>query len=207
MIRLLLARHGATVWNAAGRYQGHTDVPLSPRGTQQAEALAGVLATETIQAVYASDLCRARDTAQMVARRLGVTVQPVAQWREIAFGAWEGLTFTEVQQRDARAMAAWQADPLHTAPPGGETLQQVADRIDVALTALVAAQRGHTVTLVAHGGTLRILLCLVLGLSPAAYRRFVLAPAALAELYLHGPDSALIRWNDTQHLTDGLRDL
>ena len=199
MVRLLCVRHGETVWNAAGRFQGHTDIPLSPRGQQQAAALARVLARETVRAVYASDLLRTRETAQVLAASLGIPVQHSADWREIAFGAWEGLTEGEIQQRDAQAFMAWRADPMHLAPPGGETLQQVSDRLSAALTSLISAGQGHTAVLVAHGGTLRVLFCLVLGFPPQAYRRFMLAPGSLSELYVDAQHAVLARLNDTHH--------
>jgi phosphoserine phosphatase len=202
MVRLFCVRHGETAWNAAGRFQGQTDVPLSPRGKQQAEALARVLAQETVHAVYASDLQRTRQTAQLLATPLALPVQHEPQWREMTFGRWEGLTLEEIAQRDAEALAAWRADPMAVAPPGGETLKQVTDRVSAALAFLVSAEQEHTVVLVAHGGTLRVLLCLALGLSPQAYRRFMLAPGSLSELYLDAPHPVLTRLNDTHHFTE-----
>jgi alpha-ribazole phosphatase len=204
MVRLLCVRHGETTWNAAGRFQGHTDVPLSPRGRQQAAALARVLARDTVQAVYASDLLRTRETAELLATPLGLPVQYSPHWREIAFGVWEGLTQEEIEQRDAQAFSAWRADPMHLAPPGGETLRQVTERISTTLTSLVAAEQERTALLVAHGGTLRVLFCLALGFLPQAYRRFMLAPGSLSELYIDAPHAVLTRLNDTHHFGDTL---
>lgn len=201
MVRLLLVRHGETAWNAAGRLQGQTDLPLSPLGRQQASALAGVVAAETVHALYTSDLRRAWETAQILADPLGLQVQPEPRWREMAFGHWEGLTFAQVQQRDAAALAAWQADPMRVAPPGGETLTQVTDRVRTALDCLVSTCQERTAALVAHGGPLRVLLCLALGLPPQSHWQFMLAPSSLSELRLDAQGAVLMRLNDTHHLT------
>ena len=201
MGRLLLVRHGETPWNAEGRWQGQTDVPLSPRGRCQAAALARVLAADTVHALYASDLWRARETALILAKPLGLPVHTEPRLREMAFGHWEGLTYDEIEQRDAKTLTAWYADPLQVAPPGGETLAQVSERVQAVLTCLVSFCQEHTAVLVAHGGPLRVLLCLALGLPPQAHWQFVLAPGSLTELRIEAQGTVLWRLNETQHLT------
>ncbi|MGQ4810031.1 Phosphoserine phosphatase 1 [Candidatus Entotheonellaceae bacterium PAL068K] len=200
MTRLLLVRHGETAWNAEGRFQGQTEMPLSPRGQRQAAALARMMAAETVQALYASDLSRAWETARRLATSLGCRVQPEPRLREMAFGRWEGLTFAEVQQDDADSLAAWQANPLQVAPPQGETLAQVTDRVSAVLAALVSVWQDGTIVLVAHGGPLRVLLCLTLGLPPQAHWRFMLVPGSVSELHLSEQEAVLMRLNDTHHL-------
>ena len=150
-MRLLLVRHGETIWNAEGRFQGQTDLPLSPRGRRQAAALAPVIATQMVHALYASDLQRAWETASILAAPLGLPVQQEPRWREMAFGAWEGLTFADLQLQHAAALAAWQGDPMQVAPAGGETLTQLCDRVRAALACLLSVSREYTVVLVAHG--------------------------------------------------------
>jgi phosphoserine phosphatase len=199
--RLLLVRHGETAWNAAGRFQGHTDVRLSPHGRQQAAALARLLAAEPVHVVYASDLQRAWETALILAAPSGLLVQQEPRLREITFGQWEGLTLADLQQHHATALVAWRADPMQVAPPGGETLAQVSSRVHAVLASLIATGQEHTVALVAHGGSLRVLLCLALGLPPQAYRQFSLAPGSLSELYIDQQDAVLTRLNDTHHLS------
>lgn len=200
-MRLLLIRHAETPWNAEGRFQGHTDIPLSPNGQRQAAALARVMVTETVHTLYASDLQRTLQTAQTLAKTLGLPVQQEPRLREMSFGAWEGLTLSEIQQQDAELLAARQVDPMRVTPPGGETLVQVTDRVRGTLHELLSTYRERTVVLVAHGGSLRVLLCLALGLSASKYRRFALDHTSLSELYFteHGP--VLTRLNDTHHLT------
>jgi alpha-ribazole phosphatase len=194
-MQLLLVRHGETAWNAAGRLQGQSNPPLNVPGQRQAMALARIMATEPVQAVYSSDLQRAQETAYSIASALGLAVQCDACWREMAFGHWEGLTWEQIQQRDAVAGSAWQADPLHVAPPQGETLLQVHTRVRVALSCLVAAHQAHTIVLVSHGGPLRLLLCLALGLPPEAHWRFRLDPGSLSTLHLDEQRYVLTRLN------------
>jgi bisphosphoglycerate-dependent phosphoglycerate mutase len=129
MVRLLLVRHAETTWNAQQRFQGHTDVPLSPGGQRQVVALVQALRAETIHACYTSDLCRARETARSLTHPRGLPLRQEPRLREMAFGAWEGLRPADVQQHDPHLLAAWYQDPLHVAPPGGETLRQVAHRV------------------------------------------------------------------------------
>jgi len=200
MARLLLVRHAATAWTVQGRFQGQTDVPLSPYGQRQVAALARGLMTETIHALYASDLQRAWETARAIATPHALCVQLEPRLREMAFGHWEGFTYAELQQSDAQALAAWERDQLHTAPPGGETLLHMTERVRAVYTSVVAAHQDKTVGLVAHGGPLQVLLCLALGLPPQAYWQFALAPASLSELCVYEQGAILMRLNDTPHL-------
>jgi len=200
MVRLLLVRHAATAWTAQGRFQGQTDVPLSRHGHRQVAALAQRLRAETIHALYASDLQRAWETAQAIAAPHALCVQPEPHLREIAFGCWEGLTYTEIQQRDAPGLAAWECDQLHIAPPGGETLRQLSERVRTVYAHVVSASQDQTLGLVAHGGPLQVLLCLALGLPSQAYWQFAMAPASVSELCVYEQGAILIGLNDTHHL-------
>ncbi len=103
--RLLLARHGTTDWNARNVWQGHKDVPLNDLGRQQAHALAERLSREPIDALWTSDLSRARETAEIVGVRLGLTPHVTEGLREIHLGTWEGLSFPEIQEREPEAVA------------------------------------------------------------------------------------------------------
>lgn len=200
MVRLLLVRHGQTDLNAARRYQGHLPTPLNAVGCAQAEALGRRLAGEPLDAVLSSDLPRALETARAIAlhHALGVRCEP--RLREIALGGWEGLTFDEIARRDPEAQARWIADPLAVAPPGGETLAALAERLRGVLGEAASLGEGRTVVLVSHGGALQVLLCLALGLSPAAHWQFRLDEASLSELSLYAAGAILSRLNDCHHL-------
>ena len=140
MTTLLIARHGETAWNAEGRWQGHADIPLNARGRAQAFELAERLAPERIEAIYTSDLSRARDTADIVGARLGIPVVSDPDLREIDVGPIEGLTAEEAQH-----VEGWHGEPkeAHTA----RTLAAI-DRI--------AGRHPHErVLIVTHGGSMR----------------------------------------------------
>ena len=200
MVRLLLVRHAATAWTAQRRFQGQTNVPLSPHGHRQVTGLVRRLMTETIHALYASDLQRAWETARAIAAPHALGVQSESRLREMAFGRWEGLTYAQIQQCDAQRLAAWERDQLHIAPPAGETLLHMTERVRAAYTSMVTAGQDKTVGLVAHGGPLQVLLCLALGLPPQAYWQFAMAPASLSELCVYEHGAILTSLNDTHHL-------
>ncbi len=199
-MRLILVRHGETDWNVQARYQGHTDVPLNGTGRAQATALGQRLAREKIDVLYASDLQRARSTAEAIASRHGLPVRSDPRLRELDWGDWGGLTHGEIEARAPRELAAWMADLMGAAPPGGESLATLAARVQGMLADIVSHHQGQTVLLVAHGGPLRVLLCLALGLELQLQDRFRLDSASLSELALYEEHSMLIRLNDTSHL-------
>jgi len=149
MTELLLVRHGETDWNAEGRLQGRTDRPLNDYGRRQARALADELAGEGLEAVYSSDLARARETAEIVAERLGLEVVLDPDLREKDWGNWEGLTPAE---RDGLELVA-------------ESTQEHAARTLRALHRIAERHPGKRVLVVTHGGSLRRVQVEVLGLA------------------------------------------
>lgn len=149
MTTLLLVRHGETDWNAAGRLQGHTDRPLNEYGRSQAEALAEKLAADEIDAVYASDLARARETAGIVAARLGLAVALHADLREKNWGNWEGLTAAERERVDFE----------------GETTGAHRERTLRVLRSIAEQHPGERVVAVTHGGSIRRVQTSVLGVA------------------------------------------
>jgi alpha-ribazole phosphatase len=199
MTRLLLVRHGLTDWNAAQRFQGQHDLPVNDIGRRQAAALAERLAGEPLQAVIASDLQRAQATAGAIVDRQAclITIEP--RLREISFGAWEGLTYAEIAAGHPEVLAAWEKNILENAPPGGETLNQLAGRVQAVLDELLLAQDGETILLVAHGGPLQVLICLALGLPPEKYWQFHLSPGSLSEIAIYPQGGILNLLNDTCH--------
>jgi len=147
--RLLLVRHGETDWNAEGRLQGHTDRPLSDYGRRQAQALAEELADEPLDALYASDLARARETAEIVGARLGLPVVLEPDLREKNWGTWEGLTPTE------RAEVEFV----------GESTEQHEERTLGALRRIAERHPGGRILVVTHGGSVRRAQTAALGLA------------------------------------------
>jgi broad specificity phosphatase PhoE len=200
MLRLLLARHGQTDWNAQHRYQGHAPVPLNEIGHRQATALGQRLAHEGIEAIYSSDLPRAWMTAQAVAAACDLPVQAEPRIREMDFGQWQGRTHAEIHpDRTGRASGRHQ-EPLSLAAPGGETLGQLAERVGEALEEARRTQQDRTVLWVTHGGPLRVLLCLVLGLDLERNGQFRTHTASVSELHVLPDRTLLALLNDTHHL-------
>ncbi len=202
MIRLLLVQHAETTWNVEARYQGHTDIPLSARGRHQAAHLGFRLARESIDVAFASDLRRAWDTASVIADGRALTVQAEPRLRELSFGAWEGMTYGQILASEPAGLTAWEADPEKVSPPGGETLAELEARVRSFLDRLQRddGETRRTVLLVGHRGSLRVLLCLALGLPPRALWRFRLDAASVTELEIHPQTSVLVALNDTHHL-------
>jgi broad specificity phosphatase PhoE len=164
---LLLVRHGETDWNAAGRWQGQTDVPLNTTGRSQALALAARLRAESVRAVAASDLSRARGTAEIVGEALGLEVAFVdAALRERAYGDWEGLTRSECEARFPEEWARHVADP-RTPPPGGESTDALLARVVPAIHQ-AADRLASPALVVTHGGVMRAFLAAALGSTAGA---------------------------------------
>lgn len=203
-MRILLARHGETAWNAEGRYQGQEDIPLSPVGEAQARALGARLRGVRIDRAIASPLGRALRTAELALGEARAAMLATDHgFMEIAHGDWEGLLAGEIHARDPERARAWREAPHEVLMPQGESLQHVLDR---AWPALQRACDGlgddDTLLVVAHDAVNRVLLCRVLGLPLAHLWRFRQAPTTLN--LLEGPAVdrlEVVRLNDCSHHT------
>ena len=204
-MRILLARHGETPWNAEGRYQGQEDIPLSPVGEAQAVSLGRRLEELRIERAVSSPLARARRTAELALgpERAGLLrVDPGLL--EIAHGSWEGLLASEIHARDPERLRAWREAPDSVLMPGGgESLQQVFDR---AWPALERAAEGlaetGTLLVVAHDAVNRVILCRVLGIPFSRLWSFRQAPTTLNLLEGDSVDRLeVVRLNDCAHHT------
>ena len=159
--RILLARHGETAWNALGRLQGHTDIELNEVGRAQARSLAATVARRELSAVWTSDLSRARQTGEIVARALGLDAPRVdSELRERRFGVFEGLTRAQCARRHPEAWRAWVERT--TTPPGGEPREVAVARLGRALRRIADLSEG-AVLVISHGGVMRQWLSEVLG--------------------------------------------
>jgi broad specificity phosphatase PhoE len=154
---LLLIRHAESSWNALGRWQGWSDPGLSSRGREQAHQLARELAGAGIEAVVASDLRRARETAAIVAVALGLELAVDARLRERDLGSWSGLTTPEIAGRWPEALAQLRARDPELRPGGGESTREVQARLRSFLADLAARSGLQRVALVTHGGVIRAL--------------------------------------------------
>src|SRR2546429_1443464 len=165
-MRLFALRHGATDYSRERRFAGSRDVPLTTDGRLQAEAMAQALAGVGAAAVYTSPLERARVCAELIAKPHRLATRVAADFREMAFGSWEGITREELSARSPREAEAWRLTPHLVTPPGGETLGAVAARVRGALERLIAAHPGETAGLGAHAIVVRLIVLAALGLGP-----------------------------------------
>jgi broad specificity phosphatase PhoE len=166
---ILLARHGESDWNRSKRWQGFADRPLTDLGREQAAELARRLDATELDAVYSSDLQRARETAEIVARSKGLTVETTPDLREVDVGSWSGLTRAEAEARYPEPYARWLQGA--EAWEDGETYHQLGERVIRAIQRIARAHRGERVLVVAHGGTIRAVHAAALGLDIHSYRR------------------------------------
>ncbi|MEU6543789.1 bifunctional RNase H/acid phosphatase [Streptomyces sp. NPDC046859] len=200
----VLLRHGETPLTPQKRFSGSggTDPALSAAGREQAERVGAALARRgTVQAVVASPLARTRETAEIVAGRLGLEVAVDEGLRETDFGAWEGLTFGEVRERYPDDLTAWLADPEARPTGGGESFAATADRVAATRDRLIAAYAGRTVLLVTHVTPIKTLVRLALGAPPESLFRMELSAASLSAIAYYADGNASLRlFNDTSHL-------
>jgi probable phosphoglycerate mutase len=200
LTRLTAVRHGETAWNVDTRIQGQLDIGLNERGRWQAQRLAAALAGEPIDAVYASDLERAQQTAQAVASAAGLQVRPDAALRERGFGEFEGLTFAEIKQRFPDDARRWRQRDVGFGPLGGETLASFYQRAVAGVAAIAARHRGHHVVVVTHGGVLDALYRAAARIALDAPRTWQLGNASLNRLLHAEHGFTLVGWADTLHL-------
>lgn len=203
-MRILLARHGETPWNAEGRYQGQEDIALSATGEAQARALGERLRGVRIDRAIASPLCRALRTAELaLGEERAAMLATDPGFMEIAHGEWEGLLAGEIRERDPDRARAWREAPHEVLMPRGESLQHVLDRAWPALERTCdGLGDGDTLLLVAHDAVNRVLLCRILGLPLAHLWRFRQAPTTLN--LIEGPTVdrlEVVRLNDCAHHT------
>jgi len=199
--RVLLVRHGDTQASQDGRFTGARDIPLSKEGRVHASELAVRLARFPLDAIYASSMQRARETASFTAQVQGLEVIPVPELREVNHGGWDGKTRDEVRALYGTQMDDYNRDPYHFRPEGGESGEDTLNRAAPALSALVKKHDGQTILVVAHKTTNRLLICHFLGLDPQRYRdKLAQRPACLNVLLFPNENEAqLLLLNDIGH--------
>ncbi len=202
MTRILAIRHGETAWNVDTRIQGQLDVGLNEVGRRQAELAARHLADEDLAAVYSSDLQRAHDTAQALARaqRSGLVVQADTGLRERRFGVFEGKTFAEIDAEHPELALRWKRREPDFGAPGGETLAEFYARCVATATRLAAAHAGQTIALVTHGGVLDCLYRAATRVELNAPRTWQIGNTSINRLLWTDDGFTLVGWGDTQHL-------
>lgn len=202
-MNIILVRHGETSYNVEGRMYGHAQIPLNKRGLQQAAAVGQRLKAFSFDALYASDLVRARQTAEAIALHQRVPVIQRDALREQHVGDWEHLTIPEVQERFPDDYAAHHANPAYTPYTNGESFAMLQARAYAELTRIQTAHApGAHICVVCHGGTINALICAVLGLDIVNHTRLWVDNCSLTTIRLVGSQFHLVRLNDNAHLTD-----
>lgn len=204
MTEILLIRHGETAWNAIRRLQGHLDIPLNVEGMRQAAALARAIEDEALDAVYSSDLLRARQTATAIAAPRGMEVRLDRGLRERCYGAFEGMLYGEIAARYPEAHAAWKARDIDARFPAGvhvaETMREFADRTVKTILRIVAEGGHRKIAVVCHGGVLECAYRAALGMDFAQARDFDIFNASINRFSSDGRSLRLLQWGDVAHL-------
>jgi broad specificity phosphatase PhoE/ribonuclease HI len=200
-----LARHGATQYSLERRFSGGdgVDPPLAPLGIAQAEALAAeVVRRGTAQRIVASPLLRAQQTAQIVSDATGLRIETVEGFRECDFGDWDGLTLSEVRARWPEHLAEWLAS-MSTAPPGGESFENLRSRVLIARQQVVEAYPGEDVLVVAHVSPIKVLVGLAIDAPLSSMYRMELPPCSLTTLaWFPDGNSSMFSFAEAGHLRD-----
>lgn len=178
-MKLVLIRHGETPWTIAKRYQGTTDIPLSPQGIRQAKAIARALRPLVPTRLYTSTLRRARETARKVARELGLRPVTDARLNEINFGEWEGRYYQRLSQEAGAKFRQWREGKL-TRPPGGESVGSLRQRVDRFLKEVLRNYPEETVAIVSHGGPIKMFLFKALKTKSSSIWSFRIDPASIS---------------------------
>lgn len=197
MTRLVLVRHGETVWHAENRYAGSSDVALTEAGHEQAEALAVWAATAGIAECVTSTLSRTVTTARPAAEAAGVALTQDERLRELDFGRGEGRTAEEMEAELGGRYQAFLDDPVHHPLPGGEDPRRAIDRAVGCLREVAAPHRGERVLVVWHSTVMRLVLCHLIGIRPSTYRQVFPAVrnGAITEIRLHDTGCELLTYN------------
>ena len=200
MARLILIRHGETLWNTEHRMQGQQDSPLTARGVWQARRLGERLKTLAFTALYSSDLGRALRTAQGIAQATGHAIVEDDRLRERHFGVFEGMTRAEMQAHDPGVYQRFLSRDPHYAVPGGESPSAFFERCRTALEALAARHVGETIAVVTHGLVLDCAWRAATGLALETERPVPLINASLNWFVCDGDRWSAQRWGDADHL-------
>ncbi len=196
-MRLLLVRHGESVWNEVRRFQGTADIALSDRGRAQARALGRALGAYRPAVAYVSPLARARETAEIALAGIEAPIVPLPALREFSLGEWEGCFSEEIRTRAGDPYGAWMRAPADCPPPGSEPLEAVRSRVLAVLEGIAAEHRdGEDVLVVSHGGVISVYACHLLGCSLNTLWRLRVDNASVTVVQ----PPRLVTLNDTRHL-------
>ena len=200
--RIILARHGQTEWNTQFRFQGRTNVKLTETGKRQAHALASRLSSWPVDVVYTSPLDRASYTAAAIAERHHLKPVILPELEEINFASWEGESIPNLEREQHNAFALWRSDPFFYPPEGAETWEKLYDRLSRAVRVFLAGDYRHIVV-VSHGGIMRALYAVFLGLNPHKVWNMEVSNCSMSGIEMRRGRPCLIFANDDLHIRAG----
>ena len=196
-----LVRHAQTVWNLQGRVQGHSESSLAAEGVAEAQRVAKRLSGKALHAAYTSDLARTRETAEIILQRRKVPVDATPELREMSYGKWEGMTHKEIKAAYPQEYAEYLRGDIAFVPSGGEGPLQLMSRLVPLVHRLTTDHMpDEDILIVSHGGTLKGLLILLMGLPPELFWRFTVAHGSVSVITTYPDTSVLELWNDMSHL-------
>lgn len=200
MTDLYLIRHGQTRWNLENRIQGHLDSPLTDLGRRQAGWLAEAYASVAFDVIYTSTLDRAYETARILRGKRAIDIVRLEALKEINFGEWEGLKFTDLKEENPESFDAFRFSPDTFRPKGGETFREAQARIVEATAGLLRENRGAKVALVIHGAVLKLLMGHFMG-TPInrIWEPPVIQPTSVSHLRFEGETFDLVKFGDVSH--------
>lgn len=203
MITLYLIRHGQTVWNSSGRYQGRTDVALSEKGIAQAEKTKERFRTVSLDGVISSPLKRAAHTAKGIAQTHGLPLETDARLKELSFGDWEGKTYDEIEKIWPGMIEAMYHDAGTMKLPHGESFADCQKRCMEAISDIIKRGDNKTYAIVCHGAALRTIICALIHIPLARSWNLALSNASISQVNIYPGDmNMLYTLNDTSHLGD-----
>ena len=203
MTKLIIIRHGESEANQLGVIAGWNDYPLTPLGMAQAEETAAHLATEQIDVVCSSDLCRAYATAEANAKLHGLTVQAYPELRETYCGEWEGITFAELEARDPVEYDRFRRVQLTYTIPGGENLWESGLRFYNKILEIANENQGKTILIAAHGAVIRVFWALICGTpkEEATAKHDYASNASYSVVHFDGERFTPVEYSHDSHLT------
>lgn len=199
--RFYLIRHGETQWNREGRYQGATDIALSPEGRAQAKLVAKRFRYLPLDAIYVSPLQRARQTADAIAEETGLTPIVDEHFKEINFGEWEGHSIPQLTEKYGQAYLDFYENPFEHPFPGEGSFAKVTERSVAGFEELLRRHPGERIAIVSHGGLLRVLLVAVMGMDLNFYRKTWMTNTSITTVdVMEDGRRILMSLNDKAHL-------
>lgn len=198
---IYIVRHGQTDWNVQGKLQGQLDIPLNACGQEQAQLTATTFSEIVCDAIYSSDLLRAKETAQAIANQKQLQLNIDKGLRERHFGQYQGFTFEGIQKHSPEDAKRWQARDLDFIPGvDGESLSKFSARVIQAVHAIAQKHMGQNIILVTHGGVLDVVYRAATKLNLKTPRTWALGNASIGKLLWHQNDLSLLSWGESTHL-------